>query len=149
MLTKRALQMVATVLLTLSVGQVVSAQWNPGRGGGRWESGRWESGRWEYLGEANVDGNRDHDRIRVGRSDGRFRSIRIEVERAPIEFHRVVIHYANGEDEVLQLRDRIRAGGQSRVIDLRGRSREIESVEFWYARARYNSQKPKVRLYGR
>lgn len=138
MLTKRALQIVATVLLTLSFGQVVSAQWNQGRGG-----------RWQYLGESNVDGNRDHDKIKVGRSDGRFRSLRIEVERAPIEFHRVVIHYANGEDEVLQLRDRIRAGSQSRVIDLRGRSREIESVEFWYARASYQSQKPKVRLYGR
>jgi hypothetical protein len=138
MMTNKALQMVAAVLITLCVGQAVSAQWNQGR-----------TGRWEYLGEANVDGSTDHDRIKVGRSDGRFRAIRIQVERAPIEFQRVVIHYANGEDEVLPVRDRIRAGGQSRVIDLRGRDRAIDSVEFWYARANYRSQKPKLRLYGR
>jgi hypothetical protein len=134
MFTRRALRVVlASLLLTIS-GQSLYAQ---------------NYGRWEYLGEANVDGNADHDRIKVGRDDGRFRAIQIRVERAPIEFHRVVVHYGNGSDEQIEVRSRINPGGKTRVIDLRGNDRVIESVEFWYARARYDSAKPKLRLFGR
>jgi hypothetical protein len=105
-------------------------------------------GRWIYLGEANVDGSADHDRIKIGRDDGRFRAIQIRVERAPIEFQRVVVHYGNGADEEIAIRNRINPGGKTRSIDLRGRDRVIESVEIWYARARYGSAKPKLRLFG-
>jgi hypothetical protein len=31
---------------------------------------------WQYLGEANVDGQADHDVIRVTGAEGRFRAIR-------------------------------------------------------------------------
>lgn len=137
MITKRVMQIVVTVLLTVGLGQVLWAQGNRG------------NNRWDYLGEANVDGARDHDAIQVGRADGRFRSLRIQVERAPIEFQRVIVHYGNGESEELQIRDKIRAGGQTRAIDLRGGDRAISSVEFWYAKANWRSQRPKVRLYGR
>src|SRR5262245_43866780 len=105
--------------------------------------------RWIYLGESNVDGNVDHDKIKIGRDDGRFRAIQIRVERAPIEFERVVVRYGNGSSERIDIRNRIRPGRSTRVINLRGNDRVIESVEVWYARARYNSNKPKLRLFGR
>jgi hypothetical protein len=106
------------------------------------------NGRWVYLGESNVDGYTDHDKIKIGRDDGRFRAIQIRVERAPIEFYRVVVHDGNGADEEIAIRNRINPGGGTRVIDLRGRDRVIESVEVWYARAKYDSAKPKLRLFG-
>jgi len=134
MFTPKALRVVLALLLLTIFGPTLFAQ---------------NYGRWVYLGEANVDGNADHDRIKVGRDDGRFHAIQIRVERAPIEFHRVVVHYGNGADEEIEIRNRIRAGEKTRVIDLRGNDRVIESVEFWYARARYDSAKPKLRLYGR
>jgi hypothetical protein len=130
---RKALRGVLASFLLLIFGQALYAQ---------------NSGRWIYLGEANVDGSADHDRIRIGRDDGRFRAIQIRVERAPIEFQRVVVHYGNGGDEEIAIRNRINAGGKTRVIDLRGRDRVIESVEVWYARARYDSAKPKLRLFG-
>lgn len=105
---------------------------------------------WSYLGQANVDGRIDHDRIMVGRNDGRFRSIQIRVEGAPIEFERVTVHYANGASENVTMRDRIPAGGQTRAIDLRGNNRAIQSVEFWYSRANWRTgYQPRVQLYGR
>jgi hypothetical protein len=130
---RKALQVILAALLLTIFGQALYAQGN---------------GRWVYLGEANVDGNADHDRIKVGRDDGRFRAIQIHVERAPIEFQRVVVHYGNGADEEIAIRNRINPGGKTRAIDLRGHDRVIESVEFWYAKARYGSAKPKLRLYG-
>ena len=104
--------------------------------------------RWTYLGEANVDGAADHDNIVVSGSRGAFRAIQIKVQRAPIEFDRVVIHYGDGDSEPIHIRSRIPAGGQTRVIDLPGNRRIIRSVEFWYARASRSSRRPKVRLFG-
>ena len=131
---RKALQVILAALLLTTFGQALYAQ---------------NYGRWVFLGEANVDGNADHDKIKIGRDDGRFRAIQIRVERAPIEFQRVVVHYGNGADEEIAIRNRINAGGKTRVIDLRGNERVIESVEFWYARAKYGSAKPKLLLYGR
>jgi hypothetical protein len=130
---RKALQAISCALLLTIFGQALYAQ---------------NYGRWIYLGESNVDGNADHDRIKIGRDDGRFRALQIRVERAPIEFHRVVVHYGNGSDEQVAIRSRIKPGGKTRVIDLRGRDRVIDSVEIWYARARYGSAKPKLRLFG-
>ncbi|HLJ49332.1 MAG TPA: hypothetical protein VKU01_25135 [Bryobacteraceae bacterium] len=103
---------------------------------------------WDYLGEANVDGQVDHDSIKVTGSQGTFRAIRLRVENAPIEFDHVVVHYGNGATVPIQIRSKIPAGGQTRVIDLPGDRRIIESVELWYARASGSPAKPKVRLWG-
>jgi len=109
-------------------------------------------GPWVYLGQSNVDSRLDHDRIVVGRAraNGRFQSIQIRVQGAPIEFQRVIVQYANGTTEELTLRDRIPSGSQTRAIDLSGGERAISYVDFWYSpgnsRARYQ---PRVSLYGR
>jgi hypothetical protein len=139
MMTRKVLLVGIALLLLGGFYQGVNAQRYRNGGGGPWI----------YLGESNVDGSSDHDKIKVGRSDGRFRALQIRVERAPIEFDRVVVHYANGGDDEVPIRSRIGAGSRTRPIDLRGGDRAIESVEIWYARARDNSRKPKLRLYGR
>jgi hypothetical protein len=69
---RKALQVILASLLLTIFGQAIYAQNN---------------GRWVYLGESNVDGNTDHDKIKIGRDDERFRAIQIRVERAPIEFY--------------------------------------------------------------
>jgi hypothetical protein len=131
MLTKRVALLAFAILMMLSFGRPSYA-----RG-------------WVYLGEAHVDGRSDHDKIKVGKSEGAFRVLQIKVDRAPITFRNVVVHYANGTSEEVQVRQRIRAGGATRAIDLRGRERALESVEIWYERANYGSREPRVRLYGR
>jgi len=106
-------------------------------------------GRWVYLGQSSVNGRVDRDRVYVGRGRGRFQRIQIRVDRSPIEFQRVVVHYANGRSEDLTIRQRIPAGGQTRAIDLRGDDRAINSVEFFYGRGRWGyGREPRVRVYG-
>ena len=131
MTTRRALPILLSIVLLLSLTTATSAKG------------------WVFLGEAHVDGAADHDKIKIGRSEGRFRALQIKVDRAAIAFRHVVVHYSNGTSEEVQVRQRIRAGGATRDIDLRGGERAIESVEFWYERANYRSREPRVRLYGR
>ena len=102
---------------------------------------------WAFLGQAHVDGQHDHDNIEVGKAAGRYRFLQIRVKNAPIEFDRIVVHYGNGAPEVLQVRDVIRAGGHSRAIALQG-DRFVQSFELWYGKARPNSGKPELTLWG-
>jgi hypothetical protein len=70
--------------------------------------------------------------VPVGRSEGRFRAVKIRVRNAPIYMNDLKVIYANGAPDDLQLRANIRAGGESRAIDLRGRDRAIREVQLVY-----------------
>jgi hypothetical protein len=87
---------------------------------------------WVLLGERVVTDKTDRDTIRVTSGRGSFTALKFEVRRRGVDFHRVVIHFANGEDQRLELRNSIPAGGESRVIDIDGGSRIITSIDFWY-----------------
>ena len=132
MSVRNAVRALAMVLLVIGINQASSSQ-----------------RRWVHLGDKHVDGKSDHDKISIGSSEGRFRQLQIRVEDAPVDFQRVVVHFGNGADKELQFRERINAGGATRPMDLRGNDRIIKSVEFWYEKANWGSQRPTVRLYGR
>jgi hypothetical protein len=100
-----------------------------------------------HLGDAHVDGRADHDTIRVGRSDGGFRAIQLRVSGGDVRFDRLIVRYGNGTQDELAVRDLIRAGGQTRIIDLPGDRRIIQSLDLWYGKANW-TRRPKVSLYG-
>ncbi len=132
MCLRNALRVVVVALFVFGASQAASAQ-----------------GRWIFLGDKHVDGHDDHDKISIGSKEGTFRQLQIRVKVAPVVFQRVVVHFGNGADEELQFRDRIRAGGSTAPLDLRGTDRVIKSVEFWYEKARWGERRPTVELYGR
>ena len=102
---------------------------------------------WEYLGNAHVDGSQDHDSIKVGRSEGRYRAIQLRISGGAINFERVIARFGNGSQEEIAIRSRIPDGGQTRVIDLPGERRIIQSLDLWYGRDHWG-KRPKVSLYG-
>lgn len=103
---------------------------------------------WELLGERAVTDRADHDAISVTRSEGTFRQIKFTVHRHAVDFRRVVVHFGNGADQTVSMRGTIRAGGETRAIDLEGSNRVIRSVEFWYD-ANSRGRQAVVRLYGK
>ena len=105
-------------------------------------------GRWKVLGSRKVNHTVDHDTIHVTAVRGDFRRIRIRVSNVAVDFHRVVVHYANGGDDTIPMAMRIPAGGYSRVIDLRGSDRVIRSVDFWYDTRGLAGRHGIVTLYG-
>lgn len=133
MKVRTSIRMASALMLLLSIGLVSNAQ-------------RRREGRWEFLGEAHADGRVDHDTIHVGKG-GAFRTIQFEIKGGAIEFRRVVVHFEDGPNHDIQVRDRVVAGGRSRSIDIPGR-RKIRSIEFWYGSAGWGSRRPTLYLWG-
>jgi hypothetical protein len=107
-----------------------------------------DQGDWVRLGVRTVSDRIDHDTIKVTSAKGDFRKIKIKVEHGGVNFKRVVLHFRVGAEQVVEMRDKIRAGGETRAIDLDGGNRIIRSVDFWYD-ARSSGGKAVVLLYGR
>jgi hypothetical protein len=107
-----------------------------------------QRGQWRELGSREVDYNVDHDTILVTGFKGDFRKIKLRVSNAPVRFQRVVVTYGNGRSQELAIRSLIRAGGETRAINLPGRERVINKVDLWYESASLRRQKARVTLFG-
>jgi len=111
----------AAVVVAASVTGLTAAQRGQARGPA-----------WTLLGSRTVTDKNDHDTIAVTTARGSFNKIKFEVGGHAVDFQRVVIHFRNGDDQKLELRSTIPAGGSSRDIDIEGTNRIIKSIDFWY-----------------
>jgi hypothetical protein len=105
---------------------------------------------WEVLGTMTVSDGADHDTMAVTAGKGTFRSLKLEVLDQAVQFHHMKIHFANGETQDVPLRNVIRAGGESRVVDIEGRGdRVIRTIELRYDAQSLLGKKARVRIYGK
>ncbi|MFZ1108451.1 MAG: hypothetical protein WAN43_08915 [Rhodomicrobium sp.] len=98
-------------------------------------AGASHAGEWVKLGERNVGFISDHDKIEVGRHDGKFKRLRLRVHRNDIELNSIHIVFGNGEVERIKFEEHIRQGGESPVINLSTPWRDgrfIREVELHY-----------------
>jgi hypothetical protein len=97
----------------------------PGPGGGGRD--------WVELGCQQVSLiGKDRDTIRVGRREGRFKSIRLLVRGADVEVIDLKVIYSNGAPDDIPVKHLIRAGERTRPLDLRGRERSIDRIDMVY-----------------
>jgi hypothetical protein len=123
---RRALVTGAALLAALGASRVVRAQQvtqpRPG-----------PAGSWRLIGQLHAGHTVDHDTIIVRGPYDNFRRIKFKVTDAPLNLHRLVVTYDNGAPDKIDVRQNIRQGGESRVIDLRGAGkRSLRKIEFWY-----------------
>jgi len=105
--------------------------------------------RWEYLGLRKVNKSFDRDEILVTAAEGSFNALKLQVKYRAITMYDMKVHYRNGSVEDIKLRVHIPAGGESRVIDLRGGNRVISKVVFRYETKADRGKRAELRLFGR
>lgn len=105
--------------------------------------------RWEKLGMRMVNYNLDRDEIPVTLAEGTFNSVKLIVNRSPINLNRFVIHFSNGGKQDVTVRKNIPKGGETRVIDLKGGNRGIKKVVFWYDTKKIARGRAVIELWGR
>lgn len=103
--------------------------------------------RWEKLGERHVDAKADKDVITVGRDDGVFTAIQLQVDGSALAMFEIKVVFGNGETFEPNTRVVFGKDTRSRVIDLPANTRVIKRVEFKY-RDLPGGGKAKVELWG-
>jgi hypothetical protein len=106
-------------------------------------------GRWELLGQREVDFKNDHDRIDMGRSEGRFKQLEVRVKNAPIEIYDMVVTFGNDTTYKPNLRHKFAEGSGSHIIDLPGERRTIKRIDFNYRSINRREGKGTVEVRGR
>lgn len=105
---------------------------------------------WEKIGERTVNFLTEKDVIPCTLK-GKFRALKFKVAEAPVEFLSVNVEFLSGEKQRIAIKQRIRAGGETRVIDLRGSRRVIKKIEFVYRSEKgwnYKNKRAVVKVYG-
>lgn len=88
--------------------------------------------RWERLGCQKVGFLADKDVNSGWTRQGRFKSIWLQVSGSKVHMNDLKVVYSNGEPDDIPVRSEIRAGGQTRALDLRGERRAIKAIEMKY-----------------
>lgn len=105
--------------------------------------------KWVFLGQRHVNDKAERDTVEVTASEGTFEAIKLRVKRHAVRFYRVTVIYGAGTSDDLELRDVIPAGGETRVLDLRGGNRVIKRIEFAYEAKTLGRKGAVVEVYGR
>ncbi len=111
--------------------------------------GAGEPGTWSFLGSRTVNYRLDRDEIKVTHSEGVFSALQIRVRRAGIDMLKAVVHFGDGSTQEIEMRETLRQGSVSRVIDLEGNNRVIKKVVFWYDTKNYRRHRAIVELWGK
>jgi hypothetical protein len=94
---------------------------------------RRRDGKWVELGCQQVSFiGKDRDSIKVGRSEGRFKAIKLAARGNDVEMLDLKVIYANGEPDDIPVRSLIRAGRETNALDLKGRDRAIDRIDMVY-----------------
>lgn len=103
---------------------------------------------WELLGEQAVGFGVDRDVIRVGRREGFFSKIALEVRDNEVEILDLKVFFHRGPPQDVRVRQRIRPGDRTRPIDLVGGERVIDRIEIVYRSRPGYRGRAKVAVYG-
>jgi hypothetical protein len=88
--------------------------------------------RWDVLGCQRVGFLDTSDTIRVGRREGAFRAIKLQVNDATLRLNKVRVTFADRSTQTFDVRAAIPKGTETRPFDLDGRRRVIERIDLEY-----------------
>jgi hypothetical protein len=100
--------------------------------------------KWEKLGQRKVNFKVDRDEIIAGRFEGFFTALQVKVKKGPVNMHKMVVHFRNGDMKEVELKNNFAEGDESRVVDLPGNARVITKVVFWYDTKNFNDSRAVV-----
>jgi hypothetical protein len=92
----------------------------------------WDSRGWVMLGERTVNGRIDHDRIEVGRIEGKFSKLTVVVENSDLEMLDFKIEFGDGTNYHPTVNQLFREGTRTKVIDLPPGEHTIRYLDFKY-----------------
>ena len=107
-------------------------------------------GTWQELGTITVKSDLNHDDI-VLAGFSEYRSLKLKAVDAPVNIVNMSVIWQDGKVDQLNIKFKLAAGGESKVIDLKGgrTTKKIRRVTIWYQNdKKVPAGKAKVTLLG-
>ena len=103
---------------------------------------------WHKIGEIKADFKMENESISVMGAD-KFKAILLKVTDASINIEGIQVFYESGEMEEFNVKNELKAGAETRKMDLKDGPQEIKKVTFTYKTvANEQDEKAHVELYG-
>ncbi|MBL7726514.1 MAG: hypothetical protein JNM68_02460 [Dinghuibacter sp.] len=104
---------------------------------------------WRFIADKWVSFGVDHDVILTGNVNDEFSKLKLRVTDGPLKMYDMKVHFDNGGVQDVSIRNTIRQGGETRVIDLNGGVRRIAKIEFWYETKGFKRGRARVAVWGK
>lgn len=104
---------------------------------------------WHLLAKLRASKGVDRDEVEIRGKEGLFTALQFKVRKSAVEIYKCTIVFGDGSTQEVEMRDRIPAGGQSRIIDLKGNHRVIQKIIFWYTSPRVHKVQSLIEVWGR
>jgi hypothetical protein len=104
---------------------------------------------WTLLGTREVDFLIDRDVISLKESNHSITGLKFVVKNGTINMHKATVHFTNGDTQEIQFDDAVNKTNDGRIWDLKGNSRAIEKVTFWYDSKNEAKNKSIVEVWGK
>ena len=92
----------------------------------------WDSKGWMFLGEREVNGSVDRDRVDVGRAEGKFSKVNVVVTDSDLEMIDFKIVFADKTEYNPKVSQYFKEGARTRAIDLPPSEAIIRFIDFKY-----------------
>lgn len=104
---------------------------------------------WWLLGARTVDYTLDRDVVSVEDSKTTFTSLKFVVKNGTLNMHKCTVHFKNGDTQDIEFSEAMNKTNDGRLMDLKGNSRAIEKVTFWYDTKNDSDKKSIVEIWGK
>ncbi len=110
-------------------------------------------GKWVVLGQHSVKIIKpEHDVVSVGNTQGFFTHIDLKVAKNSVHFYDVKVIYGNNEEDHLQVRKLVPAGGATGPLELnreKYRQRVIKEIHLTYQSGKWFKGRAEVQILGK
>ena len=104
---------------------------------------------WTLLGTRTVDYTLDRDVVSLKESTQYFTALKFIVKNGTLNMHKSTVHFANGDHQDIEFAEEVNKSNDGRIMELKGNSRPIEKVTFWYDSKNESNNKSIVELWGK
>jgi hypothetical protein len=104
---------------------------------------------WALLGTRSVDYTIDRDVIVLSASKVSITGLKFIVTDGTLNMRKATVHFVNGDTQDMTFDNQVNASNDGRLWDLKGNSRAIEKVTFWYDSKNEQKYKSVVEVWGK
>ena len=104
---------------------------------------------WTLLGTRAVDYTIDRDVVSLKETKNYITGLKFVVKNGTINMHKATVHFTNGDTQEIEFDDEVNKQNDGRLWDLKGNSRVIEKVTFWYDTVKESKDKAVVEVWGK